>query len=152
MRNYSVQNLLVIIIVQCFLITANYSFLFAQRSGQERIDSLNHELKIAGEDTSKVRLLINLSEEYKGVNNEKSLEFLRNALALSEKIGWERGKGLYYYSIAGVYREIGKPDKSIENIEKAEKIFKKLNDNVRPKGDVISFRFESIILRYSLCC
>ena len=57
---------------------------FAQR--QKEIDNLKHELTIAKQDTSRVRILNHLCERYRTYHVDSSLYFGQSALFLSRRI------------------------------------------------------------------
>ena len=63
----------------------------AQKQGQALVDSLLAELPKTAEDSSRARLLASISYECIDFDTDKSLEYARQALALSEKTGWKEG-------------------------------------------------------------
>ena len=64
---------------------------FAQKQGQERIDSLLAQLPKAMEDTNKVKLLSNLSYTYQSINPDEGIKCAQNALSLATKLNWPKG-------------------------------------------------------------
>ncbi|MFT3909637.1 MAG: adenylate/guanylate cyclase domain-containing protein [Ferruginibacter sp.] len=79
------------------LLSCMQNFTWAQKQGQERIDSLTtvlHE-KLSKNpqwaDTNKVMLLTDLAYEYYMGDPEKGLEIADEALKLSEKLNWKKG-------------------------------------------------------------
>jgi adenylate cyclase len=76
------KSLLLFIII--FLSTNNN--VSAQKSGQERIDSLLSILPTSPEDTNKVQLLISISRSFYKINAEQSFDYANRALQLAEKI------------------------------------------------------------------
>jgi hypothetical protein len=58
----------------------------AQLQGQGRIDSLLVQLPKANEDTSKVKLLIDLCHTYYSINPDEGLRFGKEGLALAETL------------------------------------------------------------------
>ncbi|HRG57873.1 MAG TPA: adenylate/guanylate cyclase domain-containing protein [Bacteroidia bacterium] len=75
------------------LILINFSQLqgWAQKQGQERIDSLLKALPQSIDDTNKVNLLNDLCFTYYAINPDKGLSFGNLALVLSEKLKWKKG-------------------------------------------------------------
>ena len=64
----------------------------AQKQGQASIDSMLASLPAQRDDTSKVRLLNNLSFTYYGINPAEGLRFGTEGLALARKLGWREGE------------------------------------------------------------
>ena len=74
--------------------------LYAQKQGQERIDSLlvvlstdsaNGKLNESNADTNTVSLLIDLSYEYYSVNPDAGIYYGNRAMELAKKLNWQRG-------------------------------------------------------------
>src|SRR4030095_2553989 len=72
----------------------------AQKSGQERLDSLLAEIPSAKEDTGKVNLLVDLSFTYNSIDPDQGINYGKEALDLAEKLKWKKG-------IADANRTIG---------------------------------------------
>ncbi len=64
----------------------------AQKQGYALIDSLKSEVAKAAEDTNKVLLLNKLSYESSAISTDEGLKYAREALALAEKLRWEKVK------------------------------------------------------------
>jgi hypothetical protein len=80
---------------------------YAQKKGQGKIDSLLTVLKIAKEDTSKVNLLNDVSNENNIIGEYKEArKYADEALALAEKIGFEKGIANSYNQIGDVNRNL----------------------------------------------
>ena len=62
------------------------------KTGQARIDSLLTELPKAKEDTNKVKLLIAISKNYSAISFDEGIKYGEQGFALSEKLGWQKGK------------------------------------------------------------
>lgn len=75
-------------------------FTFSQNS--KNLDSLLKAEKIAKDDTSKSNLLNKISTTYLEIDLEKSLDFARRSLALSEKIGFKKGIATAYFLMGNV--------------------------------------------------
>jgi class 3 adenylate cyclase len=84
------------------LLLSFYSSLLADLQGQTKIDSLLKVLPRARDDTNKVNILWSLSFEYQNINPEKCLDYGRQGLELSKRIGWNKGISICYTCI-GIY-------------------------------------------------
>ena len=73
---------------------------FGQKEGQERIDSLLVELPKLKNDSTKVKILNDLSFSYQYINPKNGRKYANEALRLSQKIEWNDG-------IAESYRILG---------------------------------------------
>ncbi len=73
---------------------------FSQNS--KNLDSLLNVAKIAKEDTSKSNLLNKISAIYLEIDLDKSFDFAKQSLALSEKIGYKKGMGNAYFSMGTI--------------------------------------------------
>ncbi|MDP1803093.1 MAG: tetratricopeptide repeat protein [Bacteroidota bacterium] len=73
---------------------------FSQNS--KNIDSLISIAKIAKDDTSKSNLLNKISTTYLEIDLEKSLDFAKRSLALSEKLGYKKGIANAYFLMGNI--------------------------------------------------
>ncbi len=96
---------------------------FAQKQGQELIDSLSSELTKAKEDTNKVKILIALS---KGTFNmgeyTKELGYVNTALSLSKKLFYNKGEAAAHNLIGNMYNMQGNYPVALKNYLSALKI------------------------------
>ena len=70
----------------------------AKLRGQARIDSLQQALNKETIDTQRVKTLSQLSFSYSSVDPEKGVKFGNEAVALAQKLNWEKGLcDAYYY-------------------------------------------------------
>ncbi len=83
-------------------------FISAQAQNQHEIDSLLNVLKIAKEDTSKVKLLNRLSELSYSNNPPIGLKYATEALDLSLRIKWIKGEAASNYHLGWCQIEIPK--------------------------------------------
>ncbi len=67
------------------------------------IDSLQKVAKFTKDDTSKSNLLNKISTIYLEFDLEKSLDFAKKSLILSEKLNYKKGKANAYFSIGSAY-------------------------------------------------
>jgi class 3 adenylate cyclase/lipopolysaccharide biosynthesis regulator YciM len=95
----------------------------------EKTDSLKYALSKCGEDSFRVKLLIAISNEIDCSDTLQKLYYGRSAVALAEKLGWERGEMDASYSLGTIYSYcLSEFDLSISEIEKALSIAEKLNN------------------------
>lgn len=76
-----------VIIINCLVTTAHA----VQKKGTDRIDSLLIDLKKINEDTTKVKLLCDLSRTYYLINPDSGVKYGLEAIDLSEKLSWKKG-------------------------------------------------------------
>jgi signal transduction histidine kinase len=86
-----------------FLLT----FFCASAVCQNKIDSLNNELKKNVADSVKVSLLIALSNEYQYLNYKKSKEYASEAIRIAEGKNLRKRKGIAYRNIGILYALAG---------------------------------------------
>jgi signal transduction histidine kinase len=70
---------------------------------QDKIDSLEAELKKAPADTTRIRLYVSLSAQYQYTNYPKSKQYAQQALDLAEKQEMGRWKNLAYRNIGFLF-------------------------------------------------
>lgn len=89
-----------------------------------KIDSLQHLLKTAKEDTSKINLIIQIGREItfsSSVDNTEAFTYANNALNFSKKINFQKGIGDAYYLLGHInYRE-GKYESALNDFRKSVK-------------------------------
>ncbi|MBM2813594.1 MAG: family 3 adenylate cyclase [Ignavibacteria bacterium] len=102
------SNLILIVIIIVFSLNQQ---IFSQRQGQAKIDSLLSVLPKAKEDTNKVNLLIQLSNNKSDAKPDEAIKYAQTAIDLASKLNFERGLayslksfGLAYY-VHGKYIE-----------------------------------------------
>jgi tetratricopeptide (TPR) repeat protein/DNA-binding CsgD family transcriptional regulator len=103
-------------------------FLVAPAIGQD-ILLREAELGIIPDDTAKVNLLIGLGHHYCGLNNEKSVFLLQEALAISTRLNYQTGIAYSYYWQGRVYYYKDEYDIAITCLSKARDLFERLDDN-----------------------
>jgi serine phosphatase RsbU (regulator of sigma subunit)/Tfp pilus assembly protein PilF len=114
--------------IALIFIIFNLSFVIvkSQLNGQAKIDSLQKELPKAKNDTNKVKLFLELANDYFEFDLQKYFNFSNNSLNLSENLSWDIGKGKSFTNIAIYYMELEEFDKSIVEFNKALKVYQKL--------------------------
>jgi tetratricopeptide (TPR) repeat protein len=95
-----------------------------------KIDSLENLLKKAPSDTTRVNLLIELTNEYWASSPEKTLQYAEKALILSKKAGYLRGEARSYQGFGIYYWQKNNHAASLENYNKSKKIYEKIGDKV----------------------
>lgn len=111
------------------LLILNLIALSAQKSGQEKIDSLLAELPSAKEDTNKVNLLNQLSSQHYTINSSKGLEYGMAGLKLAKSLNWRVGIANCYNSIGTNYWAQSKNSEALKYYKKALELNKELGDN-----------------------
>ena len=98
--------------------------LFAQKEGQDAIDSMLKRLPAATEDTNKVKLLNNLSFTTSYTNPDEGIKYGQQALELATKLNWGQGigranncLGLNYYGKSDNTRALSFFSKAISTYE-----------------------------------
>ncbi|MBA3970858.1 MAG: histidine kinase, partial [Bacteroidetes bacterium] len=88
----------------CFLLFISLTIsVFAQKQGQERIDSLIASIPKALQDTNKVKLLGDISATFWSINPEEGIKYGKQALELAEKLEWKKGMASAYGRIGVNY-------------------------------------------------
>jgi len=96
---------------------------FAQKQGQAKVDSLLSVLKKAKEDTNKVVILNNLSDEYETMGEYvKENNFGKEGLALAQKLQFKKGEAKCYINIGNLYWYQSNYNKALENYLSSLKI------------------------------
>lgn len=91
-------------------------------------DTLQRKIATTSIDTAKVDLLNQAAEQYKSVNEDKALEYAKNALSISLKKNYHLGTANAYYQIADIYKTYGKISLSLEYFNKSIRYFKVIGD------------------------
>jgi tetratricopeptide (TPR) repeat protein len=107
-------------------------------------DSLLNIIKVSNEDTLRVNVLNQLSDQYMmSAEYDKALEYAQSALRLSEKLAYNEGKAISARTIGNVFWYLGNFDKALENYFQSFSVWEKLGDK---KG--IADAFTSIGIAY----
>ncbi len=104
------------------------AFVFAQKQGYEKIDSMLKALKVAKMDTNKVNLLIGISNHFVKNNADSAFLYAKLGLDYSSKLKWKKGLGESYCSYGTIYRLKSDFPNALDNNYKALKIFEELKD------------------------
>lgn len=141
-ENNFMKKTLLIVIVLCLL----QQICTAQKQGQSLLDSLLLDLPKATEDTSKVKLLNELSYNYPYINPDEGLKYGNQALELATKLSWTKGIAASHSAIGGNYANKADYANALDHEYKALTMYDQLND--RPKQAVL-LRNIAIVLRTS---
>ena len=110
------------------------AFLFALASPviaqQQKIDSLLKVLENTKVDTTRVTLLHRISKEYLLTNSYKVIEYEKQGLILSKKIGYKKGQSICLHTLGQAYDNIGKFDTALVFYEKRLMLAKELKDSI----------------------
>ena len=93
-----------------------------------KIDSLENLLSKAQSDTTRVNLLVDLTMEYWSSAPEKTLDYAKKAMAISEKIKYKRGQARSYQGIGVYYWQKNDHATALENYEKGKDIYEEIGD------------------------
>ncbi|MBA2611615.1 MAG: tetratricopeptide repeat protein [Bacteroidetes bacterium] len=85
-----------------FLLLFCYLTLSVFSQNLKLTDSLQNLAKVAKDDTSKSNLLNKISTTYLEIDLEKSLDFAKRSLALSEKLNYKKGIANAYFSLGNI--------------------------------------------------
>lgn len=120
-----IQIRLVLFICMVGLLT-NASF--AQKREQKQLDSLLTLLPAAKEDTTKVELLIRISQSYIPFNQDQSFDYAKKALQLAEKIHADHLLSFCCFYLGNKYLQIDSNAKGLQYLQQSLAIEKKGGD------------------------
>ncbi len=95
---------------------------------QEQIDSLETELSTAIEDTNKVNILNDIAYKKYSTAPDECIKLGEQALALSEKLKWQKGKADALNAIGLGYIAKRDYEKALSFFEQSLKIYEEIND------------------------
>ncbi len=105
---------------------------FAQKQGKARVDSLLEEYNSPRfqkmPDTSKVKLINNISFAIHYFDPTEGLKYGHKALVLAERIKWKKGLGLVYNSLYASHSSLSAYDSAIEYCIRSLSIFRDLGN------------------------
>ncbi len=99
-----------------------------KKRGQVKIDSAVAALPALKEDTVKAGLLDDIAFAYRNIDPEKGLDFARQTLELSKRLGWKEGEVLSRLSTGVMYMVQGKNAKALEAYDIAYSAAEKIGD------------------------
>lgn len=101
---------------------------FAQKQGQERIDSMVYNLPNLKNDTLIIRTYNKIVENYFYINIDNSLKYSSLGLLKAKKMNWNKAIAVFYMNIGRVYSEKGMYDSCIHYYKIALALHKKGDD------------------------
>ena len=110
-----------------FFIFLNLSF-FLSAQNLKLIEVLKKEVSIAKNDTTKVKKLINLSNNLSSLEFKKAINYANDALQLSFELNYLKGKSMAYNSLADAYWFHSDYDKAQQYYFKAYRISDSIHD------------------------
>lgn len=109
--------------ILCFL----FSF-FALQAFGDKIDSLQKVVSANNGDSLQVKALIELSKQFASSDLDKSIEYAKSAVTLSEKINFKKGRAESLKRVGICYYLQGKYLETLDYWEQSLKAFKEIND------------------------
>lgn len=94
------------------------------------IEKLKSTLLLAKDDTTKVTLLFNIFDHYRYTYADSSLNYVQQALELSEKLKYERGIALSQLFLCETFSMLGNDPQALNYGFKALAMFEKLKDTM----------------------
>jgi len=128
MRVKSYILTVLLLLLPCLAIAQDTTITSAPKAFYEYVDSVQLLLSKANDDTAKVMLLIELSDDYLVYQADTSIRYAQRAISLARQLNYKKGdaQGMYMYGyalwISGIY------DKAIEIALKALNLYKGLQD------------------------
>lgn len=105
-----------------------FSTLFAYTQNITKINELKYQVQIEINVNEKAAQLIELSELYKGYNNELAMNYALESLTLSKGLHYNKGKIAAYYQIGEIEKLEGNYIRAIDSYELANEISESYND------------------------
>ncbi|MCF0065751.1 HAMP domain-containing histidine kinase [Dyadobacter chenwenxiniae] len=103
---------------------------FGQKQGKELVDSLIARIPNVRNDSLKVRLFKQISDEYFYIDVEQALVYSKAGLKLADKIKWKRAIGAFNLNIGRAYSDKGSYDSCMYFYNKAYDIHRQADDKV----------------------
>ncbi len=113
-----------------FLWAGGYNRSYAQNQDQALIDSLLQELPKTKEDTNKVKLLGDLSFNYRYIKQDEGIKYGQQELELATRLKWKKGIAKAYNSLGNNYDIRSDHPKAIEYFQKSLKLYEETGDKI----------------------
>jgi len=97
---------------------------------QDKLDSLEIELNAAQSDTSKIRILLDITEHLYQFNPAKATFYADQSLLLSEEIGDKKGIADSYYNLGVINKNKGRYEYAIDFFSKSKLIYDEIGDKM----------------------
>lgn len=127
-----VRFMLIHINIRWFVFSCILLFFVRQlpAQGLEYIDSLKNELHLISSDSQHVKLLNEISYQYKKVNPDSAEDYARLALKVSEEKQYKEGKAVALKNLGNVYSNKGAYEDALEYYFRALEIVEKLDNKL----------------------
>ncbi len=132
-------------IITCFLIClftcGSFSLYTQEQTAQfkKSLDSLEDILKTASQDTNRVKLLMRIASRNKNIDPEKTLNYSKQALALSQKLKFINGIFRSFEIMSHGVRAAGLQKEFLTDLDRWEKISDSVSD-LHQKAKSYNFR------------
>ncbi|WP_372642253.1 tetratricopeptide repeat protein, partial [Ancylomarina sp.] len=93
------------------------------------VDSLTMQLESLSQDSSKIKILLKLSDQFQYTDFKRSLEYVNSALEMSNRNNLSGLQGSSYKKKGDVLLRKGLYDRSLENYLKSKKIFEETGNS-----------------------
>jgi signal transduction histidine kinase len=116
--------------MKCLLITAlllNAILVSAQNTDKLTIDSLNREVSLQKDDSSKARLLLTIAENNTPLNQSLATKYALDGMALVKKMKWQKGIAEFHRIRGYIFQQLNQPDSMTDAFNMAFELYKKLN-------------------------
>lgn len=123
---------------------------FAQKQGQELIDSLIKELPKIQNDTLKARTYRRIADELFFIDTDKALYYSQLGLHHTTKMPWKRGIGVFTSAIGRAYSDKGMYDSCQYYFQKALVVYREIDDkwNMASTYNNLSTAEQNIVSNY----
>ncbi|MES2774414.1 MAG: tetratricopeptide repeat protein [Bacteroidota bacterium] len=101
---------------------------YAQKKGQDFIDSLHTELKRANKDTAKVNSYAQLMLAHVYYKPEEGIALSKEALALTQILNWKPGEAKIKHRMARLYWRMGRFEEAITYHNQALELYKQIGN------------------------
>ncbi len=105
-----------------------YLYSYQELGAQDKIDSLQRQLGIVAEDTTKVQLHLALSNELRRTDPEEAFRNAQLALELSQNHGYKRGEAQAWSQLGLLHQATGDFQQAGEHYSRALPVFQQLED------------------------
>ncbi len=131
----------------------------AHSKDKRMADSLQNKLKLAGNDSNKVKLLLKISKTFTKDDTLSSLSYARQSINLSDQIGWTKGRLAAMMYIGEIYGDANDGVRAIAYWRESATVAAGIRDtfNMAELYNYIALlyqadnRFDSCLLYYQLC-
>lgn len=113
-----------------FLILGGAFNIYGQKQGKALVDSLVAGIPDVSNDSLRVRLFKQISDEYFFLDVDQALKYSKAGLKLANKIKWERAIGVFSSSIGRAYGDKGRYDSCMHFYNQAYEIHRRADDKV----------------------